>query len=163
MQPVHKAPAAFSRTPPVPSRPAAPAPIRAGVAYWAVIFALGFMLGTVRTVWGAQALGETRFILIEVPIMLTASWLAARRMVRRFAVTSTGAAAGMGALAFALLMLAELTLTGALAGSGEAWGAMRDWAGSLLHPPGIYGFAGQIAFGVMPVVAVGGGGTSGGG
>ncbi|MDJ0978203.1 MAG: hypothetical protein QNI87_06685 [Erythrobacter sp.] len=123
-------------------------PIAAGLAYWSLIFALGFALGTVRVMWGAAALGEGTFILIELPIMLGASWLAARWLTRRFRVASTGAALAMGALAFALLMLAEIALTAAMGASPAVWLA------SLTRPPHLYGFLGQLAFGAMPLVAV---------
>lgn len=120
---------------------------KAGLAYWAVIFALGFVLGTVRTLWGAEALGEANFILIEVPVMLLASFAAAHWLTRRFDIASTGAALGMGALAFALLMAAEVALSTALGLS------VSLWISGLLSPPGLYGFLGQIAFGLMPVLA----------
>lgn len=120
---------------------------RAAAAYWAMIFVLGFALGTLRVMWGAQALGETGFILIEVPIMLLASWLAAKAVVRRFAVQPGRAALAMGALAFALLMAAEVTLTAILGGDPAAWLA------GLIRPPGLYGFIGQLAFGLMPWLA----------
>ncbi len=120
---------------------------KAGLAYWAVIFALGFVLGTVRTLWGSAALGEARFILIEVPVMLLASFAAAHWLTRRFGIEGAGAALGMGALAFALLMAAEVALSAALGLS------VRLWISGLLAPPGLYGFLGQIAFGLMPVLA----------
>ena len=121
---------------------------RAGAAYWALIFALGFVLGTVRTLWGAAALGEGNFILVEVPVMLAASWLAARWLVARFGIASRGAAMGMGALAFVLLMVAEMALTAALGGN------VARWIAGLFAPPGLYGFLGQIAFGLMPWIVV---------
>ena len=118
--------------------------VKAGAAYWALIFALGFVLGTVRTLWGAAALGEGNFILIEIPLMLTASWLAARWLVARYAVPRGLAALAMGGIAFALLILAEVLLTAMLGGDP------RGWLASLATPPQLYGFLGQIAFGLMP-------------
>lgn len=118
--------------------------VKAGAAYWALIFALGFVLGTVRTLWGAAALGEGNFILIEVPVMLAASWFAARRLARRYAIRGGGEALAMGGIAFALLMLAEAALTAALGGDPA------HWLASLASPPELYGFLGQIAFGLMP-------------
>lgn len=127
-------------------------PIAAGASYWAMIFALGFVLGTVRVLWGADALGSdyegTTFIAIEVPVMVGASWLAARWLVRRFGIASTGAALTMGAFAFVLLMVAEIALAAATGGSPAAWFA------GLTMPMGLYGFAGQVAFGLMPLMVV---------
>lgn len=124
--------------------------VKAGVAYWALIFALGFVLGTARVLWGAQALGETTFILIEIPVILTASWFAARWLLRRYAVQTLPASAVMGTLAFVLLMGAELALAMGL--SGQTPGA---WFAGLWLAPHLYGAWGQVAFGVMPVVALG--------
>ena len=123
--------------------------LRAATAYWALIFALGFVLGTVRTLWGAEALGETTFILIEIPVMLTASWFAARWLLRRYAVQTLPAAAVTGTLAFVLLMGAELALAMGL--SGQMPGA---WFAGLWHPPNLYGTLGQVAFGAMPVLVL---------
>ena len=122
----------------------------AALLYFAAIFGLGFLLGTVRVLWGAKALGETAFILIEVPVMLAASWLAARWLVRRFKVHSLTAAIAMGALAFALLMGAELLLATGISGQSPA-----TWFAGLWHAPHLYGTLGQLAFGMMPL-AVGG-------
>ena len=56
--------------------------LRAAIAYWAVVFALGFVLGTVRTLWLAPAIGVTVATAVELPIMLAASWWAAGWAVR---------------------------------------------------------------------------------
>lgn len=125
---------------------------KAAAAYWALIFALGFVLGTVRTLWGADALGEGNFILIEIPVMLSASWLAARRLVARYEVPRGLPALAMGGIAFALLMLAEAALTAMLGGDP------MDWLASLAASPALYGFAGQIAFGLMPWIVARSGG-----
>ena len=50
----------------------------AGAAYFAVVFATGFALGVVRVLVTAPRLGETGAVLLEVPIILAASWFAAR-------------------------------------------------------------------------------------
>ena len=122
--------------------------IGAALAYWAAIFALGFVLGTIRVLWGAAALGETAFVLLEIPVMLCASWLAARWLVRRFSLGGAGETLAMGAIAFALLMTAEVLLAGALAGTDP-----RSWFSSLTRPPGLYGLLGQIGFALMPWLA----------
>jgi peptidoglycan/LPS O-acetylase OafA/YrhL len=127
---------------------------KAAAAYWALIFALGFVLGTVRTLWGAQALGEANFILIEIPVMLSASWLAARWLVARYEVPPGGPALAMGGIAFALLMLAEAALTAMLGGNPA------HWLASLAAPPVLYGFLGQIAFGLMPWIVARSGGRA---
>ncbi len=130
-----------------------PDTIRAGFAYFAIVFALGFALGTIRVFGGAEALGEITFILIELPIMLLAGFVTARYLVRRYAIATVAHAIGMGLLAFSLLMTAELALVGMFA-PGDPIAAAHRWIASLGAPPGIFGFLGQIAFGLMPVAAI---------
>ena len=122
--------------------------VKSALTYWALIFALGFVLGTVRVLWGAEALGERNFLLLEIPVMLAASWLAARWLIARFTIAQAGAAFVMGLLAFLLLMAAEVTLASTL-GEGAA-----QWIAGLLKPPGLYGFAAQVAFALMPRLAL---------
>ncbi|WP_390586987.1 hypothetical protein [Erythrobacter sp. MTPC3] len=127
--------------------------MHASITYWAVIFSLGFILGTARTVWGGDAVGESTFILIEIPIILAASWIAARRVMRRMKIDNACSALAMGALAFALLMASEMALAALLAHDAGRSEAVRSWLASLIAPPGLYGFLGQIAFGLIPRLA----------
>lgn len=122
---------------------------KAAGIYWALIFAAGFVLGTLRVLWGADAMGAGNFMLLEIPLLLIASWFAARWLVARYSVRTTQEAVAMGAIAFVLLMGAEIRLAAGI--SGEGVGA---WLASLTHPPGIYGFLGQIAFALMPWLVV---------
>lgn len=69
------------------------------------------MLGTIRTLWIVPRLGTGMSELMETPIMLVITILAARWTVRRLAVPSTPPARlGMGCIALGLLLLAEFTL-----------------------------------------------------
>ncbi|MBO6768730.1 MAG: hypothetical protein JJ901_10585 [Erythrobacter sp.] len=120
--------------------------LTAGVAYWALIFGLGFILGTVRVLWLAPRVGETVAGLIEMPIILGASWLVARWLVGRFEIRRRGEALAMGGVAFALLMVAELALGVAVFAMSPA-----QWLASISQPPGLYGLIGQVAFGMMPL------------
>lgn len=125
--------------------------LKAALAYWAMIFALGFALGTVRVLWLTPRFGETAAVLVELPFMLAASALAAHRLVRRHAVGGAGPALAMGALALALLMAAEAALALGLSGQGLA-----GWARALVAMPGVLGLAGQLAFAAMPLLVVAG-------
>ena len=94
--------------------------LQAGVAYFALVFALGFAFGTVRTLLLARFPEISRFaaVLVELPVILTASWLICRHVIRRLAVPDTWRErAIMGAVAFALLMLAEAVLDALLSGA----------------------------------------------
>lgn len=72
-------------------------------------------------------------VVLELPLVLGASWLAARTLTRRHGITTRHQALAMGALAFALLRLAEALLARALAGQTlRAWfAALRGGAGDL--------------------------------
>jgi len=121
--------------------------VKAAAAYWSLVFALGFALGAVRVTWGAEALGgETNFLLLEVPVMVLASWSVARRTVVRFGIAARKSESlSVGGLAFALLMASELALATTVGEGGAA-----AWLASLTAPPGLYGFLGQLAFALMP-------------
>ncbi len=122
-------------------------PAKSGAYYFALIFALGFVLGTVRVLWLVPMIGEMNAVLAELPVMLTASWFAARWLVRHYALVQVRARAVMGIFAFALLMLVEVTLAGLLFGEAPA-----EWFRSIFAKPGIIGLAGQILFALMPVL-----------
>lgn len=123
------------------------AALRFALAYWAGIFALGFLLGTLRVLLLAPHLGELAAVLMELPVMLGASWLWARRLLARHPL-GPGRAFLAGVLAFCLLLASEAAL--ALLAFGQRPG---DWLGSLAMPAGALGLAGQAAFGAMPWLA----------
>ena len=67
--------------------------------------------GTIRTLWIVPRLGARMAELMETPIMLVITILAARWTVRRLAVHSTPPdRLGMGCVALVLLLVAEFTL-----------------------------------------------------
>lgn len=135
----------------VPGR-AAGSPLVAGTVYFVLVFALGFVLGTVRTLFVQDAPSDGRLVgvLIELPIMLGASWFLCRYAIGRFAVAATvSARAVMGSLAFALLMLAELLVGALLFGRTpvEHFALYSD-------PSYAIGLVAQIVFALMPVVQI---------
>ena len=114
-------------------------------AYWAWVFAFAFVLGIVRTLWLTPQIGALAATLCEVPLTLAMSWWAARSITARNGIAGGGEALAMGFVAFAVLMLAEVSLAGVLSGqSPEAW--LRG----LASPAGAVGLAGQVLFGLMP-------------
>ncbi len=128
--------------------PAGPVIVRSALRYFAAIFALGFVLGTVRTLWLAPAWGNVPAVLAELPVMLGASGWLARRITLRAALPHRFAALAMGGLALALLLLAELALGMLVLGETP-----REWLASLTRPPGALGLAGQVLFGLLPALA----------
>jgi len=72
--------------------------LKAGVLYFALVFGAGFVLGTVRTIWVVPRVGTRTAELMETPIMLVVTIVAARWTVLRLAVPSVPSARlGMGA------------------------------------------------------------------
>lgn len=117
----------------------------AAVTYWAIVFALGFVLGTVRVLWIIPLVGPMPATLLELPIMLAASWFAAGWILRRFAIATRREALTLGVLAFAMLMAAECVLAGVLSGETPA-----QWLAGLRQPHALFGLAGQAVFALMP-------------
>jgi hypothetical protein len=103
------------------------------------------VLGTVRVLWVIPLVGLMPATLLELPIILAASWLAAGWLVRRFGIAGGGEALAVGALAFAILMAAECALAGVLTGQTPA-----QWLADLRQPHALLGLAGQVVFALMP-------------
>jgi hypothetical protein len=116
-----------------------------GLRYFAGVFAAGFLLGTVRTLWLAPALGELATVAVELPVMLGISWWWCRRLLARQAL-DMAARAVMGGTAFLWLMLAELALSLAFGRTAA------EQLAALLAPAGLLGLAGQMLFAAMPLV-----------
>jgi hypothetical protein len=57
--------------------------LKVGALYFAAVFAVGFVLGAIRTLWVEPELGTRVAELIEAPIMLLVVVFAARTIVRR--------------------------------------------------------------------------------
>jgi hypothetical protein len=85
--------------------------LEAGTLYFVLVFAAGFLLGTIRTLWIAPRLGTRKSELLEMPIMLAVTISSARCIVHRLAVPHTvSARLGMGSLALLLMLIAEFGL-----------------------------------------------------
>jgi len=122
--------------------------VRAGVAYFAVVFAAGFALGAARVMLVVPRLSETAAVALEVPLMLVLSWIACRWVVRRFNVSPAASARLiMGGAAFALLMAGEVGVS--VLGFGRTFAEHFAAYGA---PGALIGLAGQIAFALMPLV-----------
>lgn len=122
--------------------------IKAALSYFALVFGLGFVLGTARVLVIIPRIGATAAVLLELPVMLAASWVVAGWCIRRFAIPPRASARlAMGAVAFAVLMVAELLLATLLFGQTAAqhFAAYR-------HVPGALGLAGQLGFAAIPAL-----------
>ena len=84
--------------------------LKAGLLYFAIVFGAGFVLGTIRVLLSVPRVGTRTAELIETPVMILVSFIAARWVVRRFAVPPTATQRiAMGLLALGLLLGAEFT------------------------------------------------------
>ena len=122
--------------------------VTAGAAYFGVAFALGFLMGVVRTLLIVPLTGELAAVALELPLMVGASWIACGWALRRFAVPADlGSRLAMGGAAFALLMGAELLVSVLIAGrSLDAHVALYRTA------PVLLGLGGQLAYAAFPLV-----------
>ena len=122
--------------------------LAAGSLYFFVVFAAGFLLGAVRVLWIGPALGPVAAVLIELPILLSFSWMVCGRIQRKWRIGSEGGAdIGMGAVAFVLLMLAEAALSVLLNGP-----PVRAFWLRMATVEGAIGLAGQILFAALPAI-----------
>lgn len=121
--------------------------ITRGVLYFAAVFAFAFVMGVFRTLVVAPRIGATAAVCIEIPIILVASWLVARRLLRDRSF-SLGQLIIIGVIGFTLTMASEAALSVMLRGE-----SVLVWANSLRSPLGLLGLAGQLGFAVMPIFA----------
>src|SRR6266478_4102322 len=83
--------------------------LKAGVIYFLLVFAVGWMLGPIRELWTVPHFGRMAAMLSEAVIMLVAMTVAARWVIRRFDVPLTlPATLPMGLIAIGLLLPAEI-------------------------------------------------------
>jgi hypothetical protein len=121
---------------------------KAGLAYMAGVFAVGFVLGTLRILVITPKLGELVAVSMELPIMLAVSWLVCLRVTAYFGVsTRMSTRLVVGGVAFVSLMAAETILWMLVSGRPltENLRRYREWSALL-------GFAGQIAFSAIPIL-----------
>jgi len=123
-------------------------PLKAGAVYFAVVYAIGFLLGTARVLLLAPLVGETAAVLCETPLILLASWIAARWSSTRFGVPAKlPPRLIMGGFAFGLLILGELAVS-TLIFDRSLMGTVAAYR----SPAGLLGLAAQSIFALLPVV-----------
>ena len=83
--------------------------LKAGALYFVVVFAVGFVLGAIRTLWVVLRVGTRTAELMEMPIMLAVTIVAARWTVLRLSVPMMWSARlEMGCMALVLMLIAEV-------------------------------------------------------
>ena len=115
--------------------------------YFLTLFALGFVLGTIRVLLVVPKIGILHATLIEVPLMLIAAFYLCRWTIERWIVPSSLSARGVMALWFLILLALFETLVGvALFGRTLA----GTWSG-LATPAGLIGLTAQIIAALLPM------------
>lgn len=85
--------------------------LKAGVLYFVLVFAAGFVFGTIRTLWVVPRLGVRTAELMEAPVMFGVSILAARWVIRHVGVPPLWSRRlAMGCIALGLMLLVEFTV-----------------------------------------------------
>lgn len=124
--------------------------IKAGTCYFALVFGAGFLLGMIRVPLLVPRLGVRAAELIEMPIMAIVIVLAARYVVRSFAVPwHVGIRAAVGAVALVLLLAVEFTVVLRLQGL-----TLADYAASRDPVAGTVYLLMLGVFAVMPLLVV---------
>ena len=79
--------------------------LKAGVCYFAIVFGVAFVLGTVRVLWLVPKIGSRAAELAEMPILVGVMIFTARQLVRRLAIPPVASIRlAMGALALVLVV-----------------------------------------------------------
>jgi hypothetical protein len=122
--------------------------IKAGLAYFALVFGAGFMLGSVRVLFLVPRLGERIAELIETPFMFVVVLLSAMFIARRFALpAATSARLTAGILALGLLLAAEVLLVVTIQGR-----SLGEYIVSRDPVSGTVYLAMLVLFAVMPLI-----------
>jgi hypothetical protein len=120
--------------------------IKAGGLYFALVFAVAFLVGVVRVMVLAPRVGALPAVAIEVPLILGVSWIACRFVLQRIPVDGVRNRLAMGVFAFAALMATE-------AGLDLAFGHnLAEHFAAMGTPAGLLGLAGQIGFAALPLI-----------
>lgn len=83
--------------------------VKTSLAYAAIVFGVGFALGSIRVFLVVPRIGVRWAELLETPLMLLASFLAARFIVHRFGPFAGMQRVAVGICALAFMLLAEVS------------------------------------------------------
>jgi len=130
--------------------------LKAGVIYFLLVFAVGWVLGPIRELWAVPHFGRMAAMLSEAFIMLVAMIVAARWVIRRFHVSRTlPATISMGVVAIGLLLPAEIV--------GIHWVrglSVQEYLAGFATAPGIISLVMFLLFAAMPTLVTRAGSVS---
>jgi hypothetical protein len=85
--------------------------LKLALIYFSLVFVTGFVLGPIRVFWVVPKVGVRKAELLETPLMIGVTLLAAAWMIRRFNVPPLlRVRLGIGLLGFSFMVCAELVL-----------------------------------------------------
>ena len=87
-----------------------------GIVYFSIVFAAGFVLGTVRVLWLVPQVGERLAELLEAPLMLAVIFVSARFVTQRFPASHPLDYIVSGVIALVLLLALEFSVVLGLRG-----------------------------------------------
>jgi hypothetical protein len=117
------------------------------VLYFVLVFAAGFVLGTIRTFWVVPRLGVRTAELMEAPIMLGVSILVARWVVRHVGIGPLWSRRlALGGIALGFMLLAEFAFVLSVRGL-----TIREYFESRDPVSGTVYFMTLSAFSVIPI------------
>jgi hypothetical protein len=121
--------------------------LTAGTVYFLILFALGFVLGTLRVTVVVPCLGAFAATMAEVPVMLAAAYFTCRWMIRHWNVPPTlSIRLTMMAWFLLLLFLFETLLGTMLFGR-----TLNTQVAALVTPAGMLGLSAQMIAAFLPV------------
>lgn len=85
--------------------------LKPGIIYFLLVFGAGFVLGTIRVLLIVPYVGDRAAELLEMPLMLLATVLAARWVTRRFPEPRNNAGRlAIGGIALGLMLAGEMAV-----------------------------------------------------
>lgn len=122
--------------------------VTAGLLYFALVYAAGFVLGLAREIAINPMFGKVVAVLIEAPLMIAVMTAAAIWVGRRLTVPSDPASRlAMGVTALVVLMLAEALFAKVLRGQ-----SLEQWLSSFATTEGAISAALFLLFAAMPLL-----------
>jgi len=122
--------------------------LNASLTYFILVFAVGWVLGPIREFWVVLHFGPVVGALLEAPLMLAATIIAAYLVIRLFAIPyRLGPKVAIGLFAFGILLIAEA------AGVVRARGmSIHDYFVRFRTIPGLISLPLFVLFAVMPAL-----------
>jgi hypothetical protein len=123
----------------------------AGLFYFAAVFALGAVLGALRTLYVVPEFGQALAVAIELPFILIFSWFVCHWLMIKCGVESWQDRLAMAAEAFVLLLAAEWVTRFLFNKIVLGDGTLPPAVATQSFADGL-GIAAQVAFGLLPLI-----------